>query len=223
MRREKIYQGVIIFMLIGFTLFFVKSHNNFMDLLAVNDELTDLVDQQRTDNEAIVEQWKESYNDLQHKYGHLLVDYDQIEARLEETDIPVYNFTEAEIYLIAQCVEAEAGYYKYAPDSQRYVTQVILNRLHSSQFPDSVEEVIYQKTASGLPQFSVAYNGMMEEHYDVEPETLANVYSVIVHGTDLPEYVLYFSSAGVTENWINTLNVYTECDGTVFYYYSTED
>ena len=197
--------------------------NNRKQLCRTGSQKTSTAEKTDRDNEAIVEQWKESYNDLQHKYGHLLVDYDQIEARLEETDIPVYDFTEAEIYLIAQCVEAEAGYYKYAPESQRYVTQVILNRLHSSQFPDSVEEVIYQKTASGLPQFSVAYNGMMEEHYDVEPETLANVYSVIVHGTDLPEYVLYFSSAGVTENWINTLNVYTECDGTVFYYYSTED
>jgi len=222
MKRERVYQGVILFMLIGFILFFMKSHENFMDLLEVNDELTVLVDKQRTDNEAIVEMWEQSYNELQHEYGHLLVEYDQIEARLAETDIPVYDFTEAEIYLIAQCVEAEAGYYENHAQSQQYVTQVILNRLHSSQFPNSIEEVIYQTSSNGTPQFSVAYNGMMDDR-EVQPETLANVYSVIVHGTDLPEYVMYFYSATVTENWVCTLNTYVECEGTVFAYYSVED
>lgn len=221
MKREKIYQGVILFMLIGFILFFTKSHNNFMDLLEVNEELTNLVDEQRTNNEAVIEQWRQSFNNLQVEYGELLRENYGLEARLEETDIPVYGFTEAEIYLIAQCVEAEAGDYENHAQSQRYVTQVILNRLHSSQFPDRVEEVIYQKT-DGIPQFSVAYNGMMDDR-EVQPETLANVYSVIVHGTKLPEYVLYFYSANVEENWVCTLNTYTECEGTVFAYYSVED
>lgn len=221
MKREKIYQGVILFMLIGFILFFTKSHNNFMDLLEVNEELTNLVDEQRTNNEAVVKQWEHSFSNLQVEYGELLRENYGLEARLEETDIPVYDFTEAEIYLIAQCVEAEAGDYENHAQSQRYVTQVILNRLHSSQFPNRVEEVIYQKT-DGIPQFSVAYNGMMDDR-EVQPETLANVYSVIVHGTKLPEYVLYFYSANVEENWVCTLNTYTECEGTVFAYYSVED
>ena len=222
MRREKIYQGVIFFMIVGFILFFTKSHNNFMDLLEVNEELTNLVDEQRTNNEAIIEQWEQSFSNLQVEYGELLRENYVLEARLEETDIPVYDFTEAEVYLIAQCVEAEAGNYENHAQSQRYVTQVILNRLHSSRFPDRVEEVIYQKTNNGTPQFSVAYNGMMDDR-EVQPETLANVYSVIVHGTDLPEYVLYFYSARVEENWVCTLNTYTECEGTVFAYYSVED
>lgn len=193
-----------------------------MDLLEVNEELTNLVDEQRTNNEAIIEQWEQSFSNLQVEYGELLRENYVLEARLEETDIPVYDFTEAEVYLIAQCVEAEAGNYENHAQSQRYVTQVILNRLHSSRFPDRVEEVIYQKTNNGTPQFSVAYNGMMDDR-EVQPETLANVYSVIVHGTDLPEYVLYFYSARVEENWVCTLNTYTECEGTVFAYYSVED
>lgn len=63
---------------------------------------------------------------------------------------------------------------------------------------------------------------MMDDRV-VEPETLANVYKVIVHGTDLPEYVCYFYSDSVTENWVNKLPVYDTVDGTVFAYESKED
>lgn len=216
MKRERVYQGVTIFMLIGFILFVINSNNKYMELVEVNNELTDLIDRQREDNEEIVSQWESSYEELQIDYGKLLVEKEQ----LEQVELPVYDFTESEVYLIAQCVEAEAGYYEGHELSQQYITQVILNRLHSGQFPNSVEEVIYQKT-NGCPQFSVAYNGMMDDR-EVEPETLANVYSVLVHGTDLPEYVLYFYSASVTENWVNTLNTYTTESGTVFAYESKE-
>ena len=91
-----------------------------------------------------------------------------------------------------------------------------MNRLHSSQFPNSVEGVIYQKSGS-VPQFSVAYNGMINR--EVESETLANVYSVLVHGTDLPEYILYFHSDGVS----SSLNTYAVESGTVFAYRDKED
>lgn len=93
---------------------------------------------------------------------------------------------------------------------------MILNRLKSDKFPNYVDEVIYQKV-NNIPQFSVAYNGMMIKE-EVQPETLANVYNVIVHGTDLPEYVYYFYSENVEENWVNNLSVYTKVDGTVFAY-----
>lgn len=216
--RRHFYQGVIVVLLVFFTFFFVKSHQNYMDLLECNDELLDLLDEQRAQHDTIIDKWEESYDELQTKYGKLLVENDN----LRRMELPVYDFTEAEIYLIAQCVEAEAGYYENHEVSQQYVTQVILNRLHSNKFPNSVEEVIYERNGN-IPQFSVAYNGMMEGHSEVQPETLANVYQVIVHGTDLPEYVCYFYSASVIENWVNTLPIYTEVDDTVFAYENKED
>lgn len=216
--KERVYQGIIAVLLVFFIFFFMKSHENYMDLLECNEQLSTLIDEQRVSNDKLIEQWEQSYEDLQSDYAKLLVEND----KLQQTELPAYDFTEAEIYLIAQCVEAEAGYYEGHELSQQYVTQVILNRLHSNKFPDYVDEVIYQKTSSGIPQFSVAYNGMMDDRV-VQPETLANVYSVIVHGTDLPEYVCYFYSASVTENWVNTLPIYDTVEGTVFAYESKED
>ena len=101
-------------------------------------------------------------------------------------------------------------------ESQKYITQVILNRLHSDEFPNTIDGVIYQKTARGVPQFSVAYDGSMNR--EVRAETLANVYSVLLHGTNLPEYVLYFYSTEVKNNWVNTLPTYDTVEGTVFAY-----
>ena len=185
-----------------------------MDLLEVNESYESLIDKQREDKDEIVKKWEDSYDDLQTQYGQLLVENEKLKDQMEETELPTYDFTEAEVYLIAQCAEAEAGEKNY--QAQQYIVQVILNRIHSGDFPKTADEVIYQKV-SGVPQFSVAFNGMMDNR-EVTPETLANVYEVIVHGTDLPEYVCYFYSASVKENWVNNLNTYTTVEGTVFAY-----
>ena len=128
-------------------------------------------------------------------------------------------FTEEEIYLLAQCVEAEAGDYQSHSRSQQYVTKVILNRVHSDKFPNSIREVIYE-SREGVPQFSVAYDGAIDR--EVSKETLYNVYKVLMHGTDLPEYVCYFYSTSVTDNWVNSLPIFNSVEGTVFAY-SEED
>ena len=214
--KEKFYQGIVLMLLSMSITLFCISHRNYMELLDVNEQTHLLLEEQRVANKNLSGQWKYKYEDLLYKYGALLVEYDQLSKQLEDD---VCGFTQEEVYLIAQCVEAEAGYGNNK--SQQYITQVILNRLDSEEFPNSVEEVIYEKTASGNPQFSVAYNGMIDRV--VEEETLLNVQNVIVNGTNLPKYVCYFYSSSVKENWVCSLNTYTECEGTVFAYHSKED
>lgn len=158
---------------------------------------------------------KKKIKSLNGKVTNLEKEVKKLEKEVKKVDLPVYNYTEEEIYLLAQCVEAEAGYYDNHDVSQRYITQVILNRVRSGQFPNNIKDVIYQKSGD-TPQFSVAYNGMIDR--EVELETLANVYSVLIYGTDLPEYVLYFYGSSLTENWVNTLNTYDTIQGTVFAY-----
>ena len=217
--KEHIYQGVIVFLLFTLLVSVIKSHENYMDLLEVNEQTNDLLDEQRDSHEEIVRQWKNSYEELQEDYSDLLEERNKLKKK--RVRLPVYDFTESEVYLIAQCVEAEAGYYEGHENSQKYITQVILNRLNSGQFPNSVKDVIYQNN-NGIPQFSVAYNGMIEKHSKVQTKTLENVYEVIVHGTNLPKYVLYFYDASVEENWVNTLNTYSTVEGTVFAYENKE-
>ena len=75
---------------------------------------------------------------------------DPTEAEIEEE----IRFGEME--LIAQLVMAEAGNQDLT--GKRYVVDVVLNRVDSDDFPDTVEEVIFQKN-----QFSVIENGAFNE------------------------------------------------------------
>ena len=61
-----------------------------------------------------------------------------------------------EMELIAQLVMAEAVNQDLM--GKRYVVDVVLNRVDSDDFPDTVEEVIFQKN-----QFSVIENGAFDE------------------------------------------------------------
>lgn len=61
-----------------------------------------------------------------------------------------------EMELIAQLVMAEAGNQDLT--GKRYVVDVVLNRVDSDEFPDTVEEVIFQEN-----QFSVIDNGAFDE------------------------------------------------------------
>ena len=215
-RRERIYQGAILIILGFFTIFFVISHVNYMKIMECNEDLNLLIEEQRTQHDSITNLWKESYEELEDAYFKKAMENSQLK---ESSLIP---YSKEEIEMLARCVEAEAGHYSNHKNSQRYVTQVILNRIHSDKFPNTIEEVIYQTTNNGkIPQFSVAYNGMMDR--EVDPDTLANVCSVLMFGTDLPEYVCYFYDDSVTNNWVNTLNIHDTVEGTVFAYESKEE
>lgn len=61
-----------------------------------------------------------------------------------------------EMELISQLVEAEAG--NQPIEGKRLVVDVILNRVESPDFPNTVEEVIFQEG-----QFSVVKNGAWEK------------------------------------------------------------
>ena len=105
-------------------------------------------------------------------------------------------------------------------ESQKYTTQVILNRVKSKDFPNTIRGVIYEKH-NGIPQFSVTTNGAIDK-CDLQYRTLLNVYDVLIHGTDLPSYVKYFYSASVKENWVCNLNTYKKTGGSIFAYKDKE-
>lgn len=216
LRKENLCLKVaLIIVLVSFVACILWSDKNYNDLLTVNDDLLEQIDTNRTENDRILAGWKMSYDSLQTKYGHLLVEYDELEKSLDTVELPTYNYIQVEVELLAVCVQCEAGEQNY--EAQRGIASVILNRVRNSSFPNTIEEVIYEKN-NGVPQFSVAYNGMLDECV-LSPAVLNNVYGVLMYGNDLPEEVLYFYSASLSENnWIRSLPVYDTIEGTVFAY-----
>ena len=78
---------------------------------------------------------------------------------IEETEPPEPErelyLTDYERQLMAQLVHSEAGGESY--DVKRYIVDVVFNRVDSSLFPNTIEEVIFQRR-----QFSVIRNGAFD-------------------------------------------------------------
>lgn len=99
----------------------------------------------------------------------------------------VYELSEKDYEALLKIVEAEAG----GEDEigKMLVANVVLNRVKSDSFPDSVEEVVMQNE-NGTYQFSPVGNGRFEG-VQVSEETVLAVEKAL-EGEDVSEGALYF-------------------------------
>ena len=79
------------------------------------------------------------------------------------------------------------------------VANVIMNRVNSSRFPDTVTEVVYQKNHNGRAQFSPTVDGRMES-VKVTLETEIAVLRALC-GEDSSNGALYFRSKRLNSAW----------------------
>ena len=103
------------------------------------------------------------------------------------------NYTSSDLYLLAKCIYAEARGESYT--GQVAVGAVILNRVASSQFPNTISGVIYQRHA-----FTAVSDGQI----NLEPDKQAmNAASDAMNGWD-PTYgcIYYYNPAVATSSWI---------------------
>lgn len=93
--------------------------------------------------------------------------------------------------LLACCVEAEAG--NQGLYGKKLVTDVVLNRVDSPDFPDNITDVILQCGSNGVYQFSVVGDGRI---FMVEPseETFEAIREELEIRTN--SEILFFTSEG---------------------------
>ena len=176
-----------------------------------NKELKELTDVQETEYSALYDEYLNNMYDLKVTNA----DLEEEILDLKTCELPVYKYAKAEVQVLAKCVQAEAGEKNY--EAQKMITKVILNRVQSGHFPNTIKEVIYQRKGN-VPQFSVAYDGAMKKQ-ELKMETLANVYSVLLFDYDMPDNVLYFYAKWVKDNWVTRHTTpYKTVQGTVFAY-----
>lgn len=216
MSSGKLYSIVMTFIAVVFVgLFCFNVHiqnemdENYFDLLDLFDEQSDRIDR-------INDNWGQVYHKLETDYCELLVENDKLREELGYS-VGGHIITEEEMTLLTKVAQTEAGDYYNHSESQVYVVNVVLNRVLSKDFPDNISDVVYQKV-NGTPQFSVAYNGMLDNCHP-EESTVKNVKNAFKCGKfKLPKKVCYFYSTSVKNNWVNTLETYSVCEGTVFAY-----
>lgn len=99
-----------------------------------------------TDNDIVVIELKEEEKNIPCKIDVGPIGYKTLSYSNAE-EVLVFD-----IDLMAQLIQAEAGNQDLT--GKRYVADVVLNRVDSDEFPNTVEEVIFQED-----QFSVIKNG----------------------------------------------------------------
>ena len=118
-----------------------------------------------------------------------------------------------EYKVLLKIVEAEAGSEDLT--GKMLVANVIMNRVNSHKFPDTVTEVVYQKH-QGKAQFSPTIDGRIDI-VSVSQETITAVDRVL-NGEDSSNGALYFRSVRSTSDWHdNSLRKMFEHGNHIFY------
>lgn len=122
---------------------------------------------------------------LEPSFGRPVVDVFNISLpQPPKPEINVITYDPDDLDLLARLITAEAGSSWLPDEIQLYVGSVVLNRMASEWYPDTLEEVIYQ---SG--QYSPTWTGAI---YNTPAQrTIDNAKYLLTHGSVLPENVVY--------------------------------
>lgn len=123
------------------------------------------------------------------------------------------NFTVSneEKNLLAQLVEAEAKGESY--EGKVAVATVVLNRVESSQFPNTVTDVIYEVVGDAYA-FSPVQNG--EINNPASQESKEAVEDALISTASLNNAVYFYNEDIATDEWIRTREIVKTIDNHVF-------
>lgn len=134
-----------------------------------------------------------------------------------ETDIPAeetsFSLDEQEYQVLLKIVEAEAG----CEDTtgKMLVANVVMNRVNSGYFPNTISEVVYQKS-EGKAQFSPTVDGRIDT-VSVSQDTVDAV-ARVMNGEDVSSGALFFRSVNSKNGWFDrSLNRVLEYGNHIFY------
>lgn len=117
------------------------------------------------------------------------------------------SYSSSDIYLLAKVIEAEARGESYT--GQVAVGAVVLNRVESASFPDTISGVVYQ---------SGAFSAVTDSNWSVTPTaTSRKAAQDAINGWD-PSYgcLYYYNPAKTSNKWIRTRPVVTTIGSHVF-------
>lgn len=124
----------------------------------------------------------------------------------------VINYSQSDVDLLARLITAEAEGEPYA--GKVAVGAVVINRVQSSSFPNSINSVIYQRI-NGYYQFTPVLNGHI-----YKPATADSVKAAYeaLNGQDPTKGALFFYDSTVTNQWLLSKPVAISIDNLTFAY-----
>ncbi len=145
------------------------------------------------------------------------VEWDRVQrsVTLRSNDVPFVSgdkyYDPNDCDLLARLIRAEAG--NQSLTGKIAVGNVVLNRVRSSSFPNSIKSVIYQRS-SGI-QFTTAYNGTIDKKPTEECITAAKL---CLEGYSVTETSLYFFNPRFPSKWIKSHCTYVMTIGDHVFY-----
>ena len=128
---------------------------------------------------------------------------------VEKKEKDILNLQYNDYNVLLKIVEAEAGGEDLI--GKIMVANVILNRVNSDRFPNTITEVVYQKS-----QFSPTIDGRIDT-VSISQETLTAVERAL-NGEDYSNGALYFRSVRCSSTWFdNRLTRIAEHGNHIFY------
>lgn len=131
------------------------------------------------------------------------------EGILKET--PGYEISSKEKDLLARLVEAEAKGESFA--GKVAVATVVLNRVDSNQFPNSITNVIYEKVGNAYA-FSPVQNG--EINKQASEEATQAVEEALKSPDRLNNAIYFYNPEIATDDWIRSRQIVKKIDNHVF-------
>lgn len=148
--------------------------------IAATSDQIDEAERKAKEYEAEIRKKEEDLEYLRKKLAEEIA-LSQAAANATWRDISEVSFAEGDRYLLANLIYCEAGGEPYA--GQLAVGAVVINRVLSSKFPDSVVGVIYQNkqfspVGSGRLQLALAANKATTDCYRAADEAMTGVTNV---------------------------------------------
>ncbi|EDS78686.1 cell wall hydrolase [Clostridium massiliodielmoense] len=124
----------------------------------------------------------------------------------------VIPYTQDDLDVLSRLVHAEAGGESYK--TRVCVASVVINRVKSNQFPNSIKGVVYE-VSDGHYQFTPVLNGMINKPATEEDKKAA---LEALNGNDPTKGALYFFDNTVTNKWLLSKPVALHSDKMTFAY-----
>lgn len=116
---------------------------------------------------------------------------EEVSVQEEESVDILATLDPKDLDVFARCIEAEAG--NQGLYGKQLVADVILNRVKSRDFPDTITDVIMERNSNGVYQFSVVDDGAIERVTPTE-ETYEAIRTELAQ-VQYPS-LMYFSAEG---------------------------
>lgn len=205
-KQQLIIHGiaVMLIMVIGIRMCLVYAMDKKQDVVNSNVSTTSKVVQTTTPKQIVHEQVQQQEEVTEDKQMEMCPKFKYSKDWSTDDD-----------YLLAKIVMAEAEGCNMR--TKTIVAMVVLNRVQSDQFPDTIHDVIFEQCANGTYQFSPIGNGRWDS---VEPnEDCYEAIEIVKQSVyDYSGGALYFENCIGEDNWHSrNLEYLYESEGIRFY------